>query len=124
MTVAVVALHPRGLKLARTLARALPDATVHAPRALAAPRERPFKSLKPRLCELFEAGTPIVGVMASGILVRVLAPLLKEKRTEPAVIAVSEDGRFAVPLVGGHRGANRLAEKIARTLGGRAAITT
>lgn len=124
MTVAVVALHPRGLKLARALARALPHATVHAPRMLATPGERPFASLAPRLRELFAAGTPIVGVMASGILIRVLAPLLKEKRAEPAAIAVSEDGRFAVPLLGGHRGANRLAEKIAGALGGRAAITT
>lgn len=124
MTVAVVALHPRGLKLARKLARAIPNAAVHAPRALTTPSERPFELLAPRLRDLFEAGTLIVGVMASGILVRVLAPLLKEKRSEPAVIAVSEDGRFAVPLLGGHRGANRLAEQIAEALGGAAAITT
>lgn len=124
MTVAVVALHPHGLKLARTLACAIPNATVHAPRGLADSGEHPFASPSIRLRELFAARTPIIGVMANGILVRVLAPLLKDKRAEPAVIAVSEDGRFAVPLLGGHRGANRLAEQIAHVLGGAAAITT
>ncbi|MEM6357559.1 MAG: precorrin-3B C(17)-methyltransferase, partial [Pseudomonadota bacterium] len=53
-----------------------------------------------------------------------LAPLLGDKRAEPAVVAVAEDGSAAIPLLGGHHGANELAMAIARTLGGIAAVTT
>ena len=55
---------------------------------------------------------------------RALAPLLDDKRTEPAVVAVAEDGSVAVPLLGGHHGANAIARKIAEATGGIAAITT
>ena len=72
----------------------------------------------------FRAGEPIVALMAAGIAIRRLAPLLANKRDEPPVIAVAEDGSAVVPLLGGHRGANRLARRIARTLGVQAAVTT
>ena len=72
----------------------------------------------------FRSGEPIVAVMAAGIAIRRLAHLLADKREEPAVVAVAEDGSAVVPLLGGHRGANRLARRIARTLGVQAAVTT
>src|SRR5262249_6902715 len=53
-----------------------------------------------------------------------LAPLLVDKRAEPPVVAVAEDGSAAVPLLGGHHGANDLARAIARITGGTAAVTT
>ncbi|MGS4946212.1 precorrin-3B C(17)-methyltransferase [Meridianimarinicoccus sp. RP-17] len=74
--------------------------------------------------DLFAAGVPVVGVCASGILIRAVAPLLSDKRGEPPVVAVSDDGAVVVPLLGGHRGANRLARDIAAALGGAAAVTT
>jgi cobalt-precorrin 5A hydrolase/precorrin-3B C17-methyltransferase len=73
---------------------------------------------------LFETGRPIVGICAAGILIRILAPLLSDKRAEPPVLAVSEDGAVIVPLLGGHRGANRFAQELAAALGGHAALTT
>ena len=79
----------------------------------------PRKSLR-----LFAAGRPIVGLCASGILIRAVAPLLGDKREEPPVVAVAEDGSVAVPLVGGHHGANALARAVAALTGGVAAITT
>ena len=72
----------------------------------------------------FRAGEAVVAVMAAGIAIRRLAPLLSDKREEPPVVAVAEDGSAVVPLLGGHRGANRLARRIARTLGVPAAVTT
>ncbi len=74
--------------------------------------------------DLFAAGVPIVGVCASGILIRAVAPLLADKRNEPPVIAVSDDGAVVVPLLGGHRGANKLAAQIATALDAVAAVTT
>ncbi|MEM6905366.1 MAG: precorrin-3B C(17)-methyltransferase, partial [Pseudomonadota bacterium] len=74
--------------------------------------------------DLFAAGHPVVGVCAAGILIRAVAPLLSDKRAEPPVLAVAEDGSAVVPLLGGHRGANRLARQISAILGARAQVTT
>jgi cobalt-precorrin 5A hydrolase/precorrin-3B C17-methyltransferase len=63
--------------------------------------------------------------MAAGIVVRAIAPLLADKRTDPAVVVLDESGAHAVSLLSGHvGGANALADEIARTLGGSAVITT
>src|SRR5207302_7264437 len=72
----------------------------------------------------FAASTPVIGLCASGILIRAIAPLLDDKQTEPPVVALAEDGSVAVPLLGGHHGANLLARTLAEALGGLAAITT
>ncbi|KQB96180.1 precorrin-3B methylase [Loktanella sp. 1ANDIMAR09] len=74
--------------------------------------------------DLFAAGVPIVGVCASGILIRAVAPLLADKTTEPPVISVSDDGVVVVPLLGGHRGANKLSAQIAQALKAVSAVTT
>jgi len=73
---------------------------------------------------LFAAGIPVIGVCAAGILIWAVAPLLADKRSEPPVVAVSDDGHSVVPLLGGHRGANRLARAAAEILGGTAMVTT
>ena len=85
---------------------------------------RSYDRVSSHIGRLFEAGRPIVGICASGILIRSVAPLLAAKQDEPAVVAVAEDGSVAVPLIGGHRGANALARCIAELTGGTAAITT
>jgi len=83
-----------------------------------------FTDTAAHLRALFQAGRPIVGICATGILVRILSPLLADKRAEPPVLALSEDGSSVVPLIGGHRGANDLARALAAALAGHAAITT
>lgn len=71
-----------------------------------------------------QSGT-LVFIMASGIVVRTIAPLLRDKRSDPAVVVVDEDGRFAVSLLSGHLGgANERAREIAAFIGGEAVITT
>ena len=67
----------------------------------------------------------VICVGATGIAVRLAAPLLGDKCTDPALVAVDERGRFAVSLAGGHLGgANRLARRTARVTGGQAVIST
>lgn len=67
----------------------------------------------------------IVGVMASGIMVRCIAPWLKSKTSDPAVVVVDDAGRFVISLLSGHEGgANRLAELIAGLIGGVPVVTT
>ncbi|WDR06592.1 precorrin-3B C(17)-methyltransferase [Devosia rhodophyticola] len=79
---------------------------------------------KTALPRLFASGTPIIGVCAAGILIRLLADLISDKHDEPPVLAVSADGTHIVPLLGGHHGANQLARHLASALGGTAALTT
>ncbi|MDE0409794.1 MAG: precorrin-3B C(17)-methyltransferase [Alphaproteobacteria bacterium] len=121
---AVVILDARQVPLARRIAGVLPGATVHGPAAIEGTADVAYERLATHLAALFREGRPIVGICAAGILIRVLAPHLADKGAEPPVIAVSEDGRNVVPLLGGHHGANRLARDIADALGARAAITT
>ncbi|SFC70906.1 precorrin-3B C(17)-methyltransferase [Tropicimonas isoalkanivorans] len=85
---------------------------------------RDFDDVGSHLRALFSAGRPVVGIAAAGILIRCLAPLLGDKTAEPPVLAVAPDGSAVVPLLGGHRGANALARRIAQALGTAAAVTT
>jgi cobalt-precorrin 5A hydrolase/precorrin-3B C17-methyltransferase len=73
---------------------------------------------------LFRSGRPIIAIAATGVLVRILAPLLGDKASDPPIVAVAADGSCVVPLLGGHRGANRLARRIAQAIDAFAAITT
>src|SRR5207302_2759833 len=63
--------------------------------------------------------------LATGAAVRIIAPLLEDKRTDPAVVCVDEAGRFAIALTGGHEGGgNDLARSVAAVLGAESIITT
>jgi cobalt-precorrin 5A hydrolase / precorrin-3B C17-methyltransferase len=67
----------------------------------------------------------LVCFLAAGAVIRLVAPLLESKATDPAVVCVDEAARFAVPLVGGHAGgANALAVRVADVLGAQPVITT
>lgn len=67
----------------------------------------------------------IICIMATGIVVRTLASLLKDKLTDPAVVVLDEKGQYVISLLSGHiGGANALAKKIAEHLGAQAVITT
>ncbi|MCL5237458.1 MAG: bifunctional cobalt-precorrin 5A hydrolase/precorrin-3B C(17)-methyltransferase [Nitrospirae bacterium] len=74
---------------------------------------------------LWEESRNLIFIMAAGIVARTIAPLIKDKKTDPAVIVLDEGGRFAVSLLSGHiGGANERAREIASFLGGEAVITT
>ena len=118
------ALTATGGDLAVRLAADRPGAEVHGLVDRVPQADVTFDATADHLRALFAAGRPIVGVCAAGILIRTLAPLLNEKYTEPAVVALAEDGSVAVPLLGGHHGANALARALALATGGHAAVTT
>ncbi len=67
----------------------------------------------------------VVLFLATGAAVRLVAPLLQDKHTDPGVVAVDDAGLFAVALCGGHDGgANRLAGRVAVSLGATPVVTT
>lgn len=122
--IAVVAVTGAALDTARSIVAALPQAELHGHADRAPACDVAFTDAMAHLRGLFRQGTPIVGVCAAGILIRAIGPLLAGKDSDPPLLAVSPDGASVVPLLGGHRGANRLATIIAEALGGHAAITT
>src|SRR5690348_1273624 len=120
----IVVLGPSGAALGHKVRDLLPGARLHGPRAHVGDWDETYDRLVPHIVALFAAGTPVIGLCASGILMRAIAPLLDDKHIEPPVVALAEDGSVAVPLLGGHHGANTLARALADALGCKAAITT
>ncbi|MBP5858178.1 precorrin-3B C(17)-methyltransferase [Marivibrio halodurans] len=120
----ILALTAGGEALAHRLVAALGGGTVHGRVGRVGRADYHFDKTTKYLADLFREGRPIVALCAAGIVIRALAPHLGDKRAEPPVLALSEDGASVVPLLGGHRGANRLARRIADLLGGHAAVTT
>ncbi|MDA8232067.1 MAG: precorrin-3B C(17)-methyltransferase [Magnetospirillum sp.] len=121
---AILVLTAAAVPTARRIRALLPESELHGLAGRVGGADVAFADTAAHIRALFAAGTPIVGVCAAGILIRALAPLLADKRAEPPVLAVAVDGSAAVPLLGGHHGANALARDLAAALGGRAAITT
>lgn len=121
---AFIVLTQAGEQLARRLQTHLPGAIVYGLNARVTNCDVPIADVIGTVRQLFTAGTPIVGICAAGILIRAVAPLLIDKTTEPPVIALAEDASAIIPLLGGHRGGNRLAQQLATLCGGIAAITT
>jgi len=121
----IVALTPAGAGVARRLGAALGGAECWLPAGRAAAGEQTFDRLTAVFAEAFAQGHSLVAVMAAGIVVRQIAPLLQGKDRDPAVVVVDEAGRFAISLLSGHLGgANELARRVAAVLGGTPVITT
>lgn len=84
-----------------------------------------FTELKAILPKLWKECSVLVFIMASGIVVRHIAPLLQSKDRDPAVLVLDEKGEFVIPLLSGHLGgANAWAREIARRIEARPVLTT
>lgn len=90
-------------------------------------RVRPFSpgGLPGAIASAWNGYDGLVMVMAAGVVVRHIAPLCRNKASDPAVVVCDEAGNYAVSLLSGHLGgANRLAATVARITGGAPVITT
>ncbi len=85
----------------------------------------PFKKLSEKLSQQFFRFSAHIFIFSTGIAVRMLAPLIQSKTTDPAVIVVDDKGIHVISLLSGHLGgANRLAQEIATLINARPVITT
>lgn len=121
---AIVILGQNSLPIAQKISALFPGSQIYGLSDRTSDTDINFSNFGETLRELFATETPIIAICAAGIIIRTLAPLLSDKRAEPPVLAVAEDGSAVVPLLGGLHGVNDLAREIAAALGVQPAITT
>jgi cobalt-precorrin 5A hydrolase len=126
-SLAIWSLTAAGARCARRLGEAVPSARrfVSARYAAFDPAAEAFDALSAAMADRFHAFGGHVCFMATGIVVRIISPLLLGKTRDPAVVVVDEGGAHAISLLSGHLGgANRLAREVAAILGAEPVITT
>jgi cobalt-precorrin 5A hydrolase len=124
---AIWAITPHGTSLANRLAENLPDADVYVSGNLIEKKSShiQFERLSAALEEKFRRYTGHICIMSTGIVVRLLAPLIQSKTKDPAVVVVDDLGKNAISLLSGHiGGANELTREIARIIEANPVITT
>ena len=117
MKIAVVAITRGGKELARQLADRLDGAVLLA--------QAEGQKVADLIAANWQSYDGLVCIMAAGIVVRAIAPLLQDKLVDPCVIVVDEKGHHAISLLSGHMGGgNALAHRVAAITGGTPVITT
>lgn len=137
MRIAVVAITRHGIALAGKVIATLPGTRLYAPEKFRAEAEAAVADASPGAVHcyagklgdqvpiLFARCDGIIAIVSLGAVVRLIAPHLKNKETDPAVVVVDAAGQFAIPVLSGHLGgANALAWHLATTLGATPVFTT
>lgn len=119
MKVAIISVSDKGKKLALTIKNHLDDDSTII-------RADMFhKNVRKYLKIAFFEYDAIIAIMASGILIRSIAPYIQSKTTDPAVVNIDDNGNFAISTLSGHLGgANKLTNKISSLIDATPVITT
>ncbi|WYD81415.1 MAG: cobalt-precorrin 5A hydrolase [Candidatus Electrothrix gigas] len=124
---AIIALTKGGNQLAQRLTTHLPESVILSNLStLPALSTLSTKgNIHNTLAQAWQKHDNLICIMATGIVVRGIAPLLQDKQVDPAVVVCDEQGQYAISLLSGHLGGgNLLAQKVADILKGQAVITT
>lgn len=133
MKIAIVSITKHGIALAGKVVAALPGAQLFCPEKFRAEGETAAPGVThcyegkvgDQVPALFAAFDGIVAIVSLGAVVRLIAPHLKSKEVDPAVVVIDEAGKFVIPMLSGHLGgANALAGHLATALGAQAVLTT
>lgn len=133
--IAIFAYSKRGMALAAEAAGHFPNSQIvlcAAPRIAAEPLPERMPVFHPEspsgeysVEEAFSRANALVFIGALGIAVRKIAPFVRDKRCDPAVLCIDELGNYVIPVLSGHiGGANAMARFLAEKLGGIAVVTT
>lgn len=122
-TTAIILISESSLSLAKTLKEELQDSEIYCTLPIESCRQ--ISSISTFTQENFNNFRSLIFIGAMGICVRSIAPCIKDKHTDPAVVCVDSTGKFAVSVLSGHVGrANELTQYIAGILGAEPVITT
>ncbi len=130
-TYAIVAITKHGVELARKLHSALQTGDVYYMSKFEKGDEKDsgvsmFEgSVRLLLPSLFQHYKGIILIISLGAVVRMIAPLLKDKKTDPGVVVIDDKGEHAISVLSGHLGgANELTREVAELIGAKPVITT
>ncbi|MBE6500015.1 MAG: cobalamin biosynthesis protein CbiG [Methanobrevibacter thaueri] len=119
MKLAIISLSAKGNELALNLKEKLDsDSTIIK-------CDLYHKNVKKTFPLLFQEYDAIIAIMASGILIRTIAPLIQSKTIDPAILNIDDNGEFIISTLSGHLGgSNQLTNKIAGLINATPVITT
>ncbi|MFN3467884.1 MAG: cobalamin biosynthesis protein [Candidatus Brocadiales bacterium] len=135
---AILILTKEGLLVAKRLKKGLPEADLYLAEGAMESSDcvagspltqsmdsKTFSSIGQLTKDIFHKYDGLIFIMALGIAIRAVAPHIKDKHSDPAVVVVDDVGRFVISALSGHEGgANTLAVKVASILHTEAVITT
>ena len=123
MKTAIILISEAGLSIAQSLLNELPDSEIFTLRHEEGCTH--IESAGKFTAENFNRYDAFVFIGAMGICVRTIAPCVKNKYTDPAVVCVDSTGKFAISVLSGHiGGANELTHQVANILGAEPVVTT
>ncbi|MDQ0246601.1 cobalt-precorrin 5A hydrolase [Bacillus fengqiuensis] len=130
-TYAIVAITKHGVELARNLSVSFQNADLYYMKKFEKGDEEKRNiqmfegSVRLLLPSLFQSYKGIILIISLGAVVRMIAPLLKDKKTDPGVVVIDDKGEHVISVLSGHLGgANELTREVAAALGARPIITT
>jgi cobalt-precorrin 5A hydrolase len=124
----VLAITKNGVKIGQKLKELFPDWIIFAPTKFSNESNEISWYSNPtseKIIELFKNSNALVCLFSLGAVIRLIAPYLKDKKTDPAVIVIDDKTNFVISVLSGHiGGANELTQEIAEKIGAVPVITT
>ncbi|MBT8251646.1 MAG: precorrin-3B C(17)-methyltransferase, partial [Nitrosopumilus sp.] len=124
----VLAITKNGVKIGENLKELFPHWKIFSPSKLSNENNEIIWYSEPtseKIVELFNSNNALICLFSLGAVIRLIAPHLKDKKTDPAVIVIDDKMNFVISVLSGHiGGANELTEEIAEKLGAISVITT
>ena len=126
--IAVLAITKNGIKMSLRIKEHFSDFEIFAPIKFSDNNEKIQwydESTTQKIVDLFKSNEGIVCLFSLGAVIRLLAPHIKDKKTDPAVIVIDDNANFVISVLSGHLGgANELSNEIAEKIGSTPVITT
>ena len=126
--ISVLVITKNGVKIGEKLKELFPNWNIFAPGKLSNENKNITWYSEPttdKIIELFKNSNALICVFSLGAVIRLIAPHLKDKKTDPAVIVIDDKTNFVISVLSGHiGGANELTEEISVKLNALPVITT
>jgi len=126
--VVILAITKNGIEIGQKLKRYFSDFEIYAPKKFSDEKKGVHwydESTGQKIVELFKNNDAIICLFSLGAVIRLLAPHIKDKKTDPAVIVIDDNANFVISVLSGHLGgANELSNEIAKKIGSTSVVTT
>jgi cobalt-precorrin 5A hydrolase len=126
--ISVLAITKNGVKMGLSLKNLFPDWQIFAPSKFSDKNEMINwydDSTSIKIVDLFQSNDALICLFSLGAVIRLIAPHIKDKKTDPAVIVIDDKAQFVISVLSGHLGgANELSNNIAEKINATPVITT